>query len=78
MLLKMTIEIVDYPLNIVIFHSYVNVYQRVTIVFMGICFTTIKPIKKIKKTYIYIHNKTYISPLNPLTRMLLLILPLWI
>ena len=25
----MTIEIVDYPLKLVIFHSYVNVYQRV-------------------------------------------------
>jgi hypothetical protein len=28
----MTIEIVDFPINsMVIFHSYVNVYQRVTI-----------------------------------------------
>jgi hypothetical protein len=27
--LKMAIEIVDLPLKMVIFHSYVNVYQRV-------------------------------------------------
>ena len=31
LLLKMTIEIVSFPINsMVIFHSYVNVYQRVT------------------------------------------------
>ena len=30
LLLKMTIEIVSFPINsMVIFHSYVNVYQRV-------------------------------------------------
>ena len=30
MLLKMAIEIVDFPIDsMVIFHSYVNVYQRV-------------------------------------------------
>ena len=30
LLLKMAIEIVDFPINsMVIFHSYVNVYQRV-------------------------------------------------
>ena len=32
LLLKMAIEIVDFPINsMVIFHSYVNVYQRVNI-----------------------------------------------
>ena len=34
----MTIEIVDFPINsMVIFHSYVNVYQRVMINYGNLC-----------------------------------------
>ena len=35
LLLKMAIEIVDLPIDsMVIFHSYVNVYQRVTMILL--------------------------------------------